>query len=547
MPDNLNLSTTALFINASDDAEVTIINGGPGTVYYSTANTVSSSSNDGSIADGASLQSRAPKWIVSTTNTKVFINHTTEADDTVNVHGVADFSNLATLDDLAVVGETLDIDLTASAATQRAQINTAADNLESQGGGVIRLPATVYSGHDGIDIDDPIDIPRSVGLVGQGKAATEIIATTADSCIRWNYGETTDKRGPESGGFTFRGESLATTCLKFDGVNRSYRDIKVTSPATSGLMYEIGTVGSTDGCQNNSFTNIEGDNEASNAGVVGIKIDNSSAGLNFSDTQFTKCDQVLLIDNSDTGFAPDGPKNITFKGFLWERGITTTPLVRIKAGRNIAFIGGNLAHTYLDNIVAWSGSPSAYNIVLVDASNSAGRTTKAISFQNVYVQGSRHSSTNYATAFNVASDMTASGAWVSVRDCTFQNCLNGFSCEAATNQVIARDNDYTGVDAMYRAAATGKPNTYIAAAAGTYPTRPVIDSYEASGNTNIDNFTATYPGHEIKVLFSGTPTVSSSAGNIKLSGGSDMSATADDLLCLVCDGTNWHETSRVVK
>lgn len=546
MSDSLNLNTTPLFINASDDAEVQIQNGGPGTVYYSTANTVSSSSNDGSIAAGTSLQSRAPKWIVTTTTSKVFIAHTPVRDDTHNVHGIEDFTQVALLSDLAVVGETLNIDFTTSAAAQTLTIQAAIDAVDSQGGGSVLLPWTTETAATSIQIDDPLLVPRRVALRGQGKIETEINATTADSCIWWDKDEVSNRRGGESGGFTFNGASLATSCLRFDGVNRGYRDIKVTSPATSGIMYEIGTDGSTSGAQNHSFTNIEGDNEAANAGVIGMVIDQGSAGCNFSDTVFTFCDTVLVIDNSDAALATDGPKNLTFKGFMWERGITTTPLIHIKAGRNIVIKGGNLAHTYLDN-TAWADAAAAYNIVLVDASNSASRTTKAISFENVYVQGSQHSSTNYATGFNIASDMTAAGAWVSIKNCTFQNCLNGHSCEAATNQVTARDNDYTGTDNPYRTAASGKPNTYIAAAAATYPTRPTIDYYEASGNTTINNFTATYPGHRITIKFSGAPTVSSSAGNIKLSGLSDMSATADDLLSLIFDGTNWHETGRVVK
>lgn len=97
MADNLNLGITALFVNASEDAEVTIINGGPGTVYYKTTDDVSSTSYDGTIADGATLQSRAPKWIVTTTTAKVFIDHTSHADDTHNVHGITDISDVAIL------------------------------------------------------------------------------------------------------------------------------------------------------------------------------------------------------------------------------------------------------------------------------------------------------------------------------------------------------------------------------------------------------------------------------------------------------------------
>lgn len=95
--DSLTLDITPLFVNASDKSEVKIYNGGPGTLYYKTTPDVSSSSYDGTIASRASLQSRAPKWIVTTTPSKVFIEHTEEIDDTYNVHGIADTTTIPSL------------------------------------------------------------------------------------------------------------------------------------------------------------------------------------------------------------------------------------------------------------------------------------------------------------------------------------------------------------------------------------------------------------------------------------------------------------------
>ena len=59
-------------------------------------------------------------------------------------------------------------------------------------------------------------------------------------------------------------------------------------------------------------------------------------------------------------------------------------------------------------------------------------------------------------------------------------------------------------------------------------------------------------GNCITLLFSGAPTVkhNTAAGagfaSLYLAGGADFSATADDLLTLVYDGTVWRETARTV-
>lgn len=70
--------------------------------------------------------------------------------------------------------------------------------------------------------------------------------------------------------------------------------------------------------------------------------------------------------------------------------------------------------------------------------------------------------------------------------------------------------------------------------------------YEPNSTRPIDGITATTRGHEIVLRFLQPRTVVS-GGNIELSGRQNAEVKADDLLCLVFDGANWHETSRVVK
>lgn len=78
--------------------------------------------------------------------------------------------------------------------------------------------------------------------------------------------------------------------------------------------------------------------------------------------------------------------------------------------------------------------------------------------------------------------------------------------------------------------------------------------FKITGNTQINGIATTnwIAGNCITLLFSGAPTVkhNTAAGagfaSLYLAGGADFSATADDLLTLVYDGTVWRETARTV-
>lgn len=78
--------------------------------------------------------------------------------------------------------------------------------------------------------------------------------------------------------------------------------------------------------------------------------------------------------------------------------------------------------------------------------------------------------------------------------------------------------------------------------------------FTITGNTQINGIASASwtAGNSITLLFSGAPTVkhNTAAGagfaSLYLAGGADFSATADDLLTLVYDGTLWRETARTV-
>jgi hypothetical protein len=71
--------------------------------------------------------------------------------------------------------------------------------------------------------------------------------------------------------------------------------------------------------------------------------------------------------------------------------------------------------------------------------------------------------------------------------------------------------------------------------------------FRVNGATNFStlNDPKLYAGKKVTLIFASTPTVQT-GGNIKLAGGVNFVATADDTLTLASDGTNWFEAARSV-
>lgn len=564
MPDSLNLNTTPLFINASDDAEVDISNGGPGTVYYKTTNTVSSSSNDGSIAAGATLRIRTPRWIVSTTQTKVFTRDIPHREDTINVHGISDTSAIADPSaaiaaleaDIAIIGEVLELDTTYT-TDEATTIQTAVDNLASQGGGRLLLPSSNPGASGKIKIGSLIEVPQYVNVQGQGKYETELRCSAAAAGILFvGVGDSpSGSRGGKNGGFHINGNQTASTCITVHSVNRMFEDIRFSSPKAAG-----GVGMSIVGAQNCGFFNCEGEDafHTGASSVRGVVFDGGCAGINFWNTslnEFTDGHVVFDATQTPSGMSIPHATNICWYGNLIERTDTGDPIIQIKAGADIHFHGGNIStgsgFTPAAEYDAISITNDAYYAFA--AGNGGSSPTHSISFADItFWCAMGAASTKYANVFRCSSD---TGNWRKCLDiapsCGYTNAKYLARLDSV-NTVVRAPNPFDGAGGGLSAgfsnpAGSGKINTRISPSAGTFPTRSTVDYYEVTGTTNINNLSATYEGHRVTLKFGGSLTVSASAGNIKLSGGSDMSATADDLLCLVCDGTNWHETSRVVK
>lgn len=529
MPNSLNLNTTPLFITASDDAEVDIHNGGPGTVYYSTANTVSSSSNDGSIAAGATLRSRAPKWIVSTTQTKVFTTDIRPRDDTHNIHGIEDFTTLASLDGAS--GEWINVksptygavgDGTTDDTTAFNNALAAAEALTSTGGTVYVPPGTYL-------LDGEINVDQYVCLVGAGMRETVLKLNDAGTSIVFNkYLGVSPKnsRGGRCGGFHIDGQNLATTCMDVHhAVNRSFTDFRISRPGADGvgLLVQV--------AQNCTFRDFDMEATAATSNTTGIKVTDAAGGNrfhSFATIEFSYAHIWITQDATSPveGVSLDAPRHTTFTDGMIEH--STGSLIRVHKARD----------TYFGRMWLSQDEPtSAYNMVEVQDSGGGGLTHNIV-FDTFDINGSQ----TYSTAFK----LTGTDCYTTIRNGYFGNSLVGV--DSATGHGCTFENNVNRGSCV--TLTTGEINTKAISSANTItshvgdlPARCVT----VSGNTTINTLGVTYPGHVMTLMFSGAPTVSSSAGNIKLSGLSDMSATADDNLTLLCDGTNWHEIARVVK
>lgn len=405
---------------------------------------------------------------------------------------------------------------------------TAAEAATSSGAKVV-APSGSYL------LDGEINFDQFVTFEGAGARETILKLNDAGSSIHFNeYGGATNSRGGEVSGFHIDGQNLATTCMDVHhSVNRNFRDFRVSRPGEDGIALLVRAA------QNCNFIGFDAEATRATLNTTGIKVTESSGSCRFSKYSLNEFSYADIHVTQDTAGGQEGigypePRFISFDDGIVERGVTTTAcLIRVHSGRDLWFTRQVLALGVGDTVSA------GYNIVEVN-DDGAGATTRQIYFDMGHTAGCT-SSAKYSTAFDISGSVDT---YTSIRRWQFGNNLEGVNI-ASGQTCTVKDYNNTSTTTMFPGI---DPNTQTKTAANTISTMdPQIDYYEVSGNTTINTLNATYSGHQIVLKFSGTPTVSSSAGNLKLSGLVDMSATADDLLCLVCDGTNWHETSRVVK
>lgn len=117
--------------------------------------------------------------------------------------------------------------------------------------------------------------------------------------------------------------------------------------------------------------------------------------------------------------------------------------------------------------------------------------------------------------------------------------------QSATTSYI--NEDYTQTDAAGDASTAYFPGFFhsnpTVASATTTTLPPYGELFTISGTTTITSVSASTAGRRVTLVFSGALTFTDGS-NLKLAG--NFVTTADDAISLICDGTNWIETSRSV-
>lgn len=145
-----------------------------------------------------------------------------------------------------------------------------------------------------------------------------------------------------------------------------------------------------------------------------------------------------------------------------------------------------------------------------------------------------------AGVLGVRIDSTASKCVI--QNSAFRSLTTGISQQVNTTKVYKRDNTFDSV--------TNKEVApYLATVASAAPL--VLDGestfFSVTGTTNFGtlNNVGDYAGKVVTLKFNGTLSVFNGA-SMKLSGGVDFAATANDTLSLISDGTTWYEVGRAV-
>lgn len=537
-------------IQFTNSAGFAVKNLGTYTVSYGSTTAVS----DGTIAPGGTTAFTESAYFRATAQNLVQIDYQT-ADEELDGVDITDLEGRvdALEADVAVIGECVNVS-NGTGTDQASVLQTALDNIETQGGGVVLLPATDYDGL-GITFSDTVYVGMAVDLRGQGKRGTKIRLNASDAGLYFTgsgdvgYSGATN-RGGESGGFHIDGNNTATNPLIVRSCNRMFKDMRVSTPANNGTAIKW------DQAQNINCVSVEAEDgsHSSSRTVIGMLFDGAACGLNFFGTSLNEFTNGHIVFDASydapSGLGIDYSNNITFIGNMIERTDTYNPIIYGKAGSNIRFFGGNI--TSGGSVDA--GLAAEYDLVKLDNTaarsyaniGAGGALTKDFSFYGVSFTGTLDSgSTRYANAFRLASGLQTWHKTLYVSpDCNYSN-VNYLSRVDSTS--IIADVEYPddasggGLVGFVNPLGSGAPNRFGIASASSLTIHPTVKHAQVTGSTTITSIAATYPGHRLMLSFTSTAQVTDGS-NLALDG--NFTGGADRTLDLRCDGTNWIETGR---
>lgn len=304
---------------------------------------------------------------------------------------------------------------------------------------------------------------------------------------------------------------------------------------------------------------------------------NTQRGMTISAAKSVTIQGNVLEANGRSGLALDSVEDVSCIGNVVKNNGTANTAahkegIQLSGTSDAILINGNLIvdHTAGGNSggqgIGASGSPTLTNVIVGNQNIFLGNQTD-VEVSPVVIGLTTIASTAAmaltAGEFFVVSgtaDITSiTGGWPSRR---VTLCFTG---NAATNGLVKGSNlaglqqslkyiagdeitltfDGTLWQEANRSEADSIPSV-VSAASITLPARIYAKTIEITGATGpIGTILGGWAGRKVSLLFRSSPTVTESA-SIKLAGVGDFVATADDVLTLAHDGTNWTEVGRSV-
>lgn len=320
---------------------------------------------------------------------------------------------------------------------------------------------------------------------------------------------------PSTTGFYVNGFSMSHA--RFRNIN--------TKDTTTHNWWDVRTVDTT-GHEGHSISDVEmyGKSGSTRAGAeVGLNFRGAMKGIRVKNVKLKDCPGRghHLSDNEsvsspvlqDAVFENVTIENANDVGFQVLSGTATGT--------------GTIQDVYYINCIA-------KNCSLQDADDPAFRiliTQSGATIKRIYFRGCRA----IKTTGNMSYGLTIARSAGTVDEITIDDC--DFQITAATDGMFFD----SGVGVVHYTPRPGKGPNIASAATISIPCDG--DIFHVTGNTNVTNgitVRAWDNGRKVWLIFDGTPTVSDT-GTSKLRAA--FVATADDVLPLVCDGTNWYQAA----
>jgi hypothetical protein len=253
------------------------------------------------------------------------------------------------------------------------------------------------------------------------------------------------------------------------------------------------------------------------------------------------CRGVLLGDNS----ASVGCNKSLLQGNYFQDG-TTNPLVDISANSNACAVWANVLESESTSLTG-----SGLRVL-----GGFGHSVKSNWFENntgtqLSFAGSASEIVGNSFYGTTTTDMTVTGSRNDVEGNLLQtgtNTISGAVCRVTGNTVFTPATlSVTGGLSIQRNN-RNEGTTYIdgqatVASSATIAVPASAELVNVTGTTTITGVTAGYAGQRVTLKFAGALTFTDGS-NLVLAG--NLVTTADDTISLICDGTNWIETSRSV-